>query len=431
MRSDLSEQSFIPVILGANIGVYSIARSFHEAYGVTSISISRRLIGPINHSRIITPIVEKNMDEQAGLISCLNKISMTYPDTPKFLIGSNEEHVQMIINLKNLAEYDWMIPYTDNESLQKVINKNDFYRLCEELDVDYPKCLSLGPNATLSTELNFAFPVVIKPSNRISYDALTFAGKMKVFTANDQKELQDTVSLVREAGYQEDLIIQEFIPGDDTAMHILTLYITKDDETKMASFGQTLLEDHTPGGIGNPLAIRTLRNDEVVEQAERIVKRAGFVGFANFDLKYDSRDGTYKFFELNPRLGRSNYYITASGINPVQYYVKDYLINAKDIVFSSTNREVLYSVVPKRLLLKNIADKDLNQRVKKLYKKRRVKNPMFYFSVEKKIKRIFYVLLSTINFYRKFKKYPANHDVSVDVEQPESAEHKERSKILS
>ncbi|WP_313803501.1 hypothetical protein [Cytobacillus sp.] len=62
-KNRLSKQQFIPIILGASIGVYSTARSFHEAYGVISISICRHLTGQINHSKIIEPIIESRMED--------------------------------------------------------------------------------------------------------------------------------------------------------------------------------------------------------------------------------------------------------------------------------------------------------------------------------------------------------------------------------
>lgn len=401
----LSKQQFIPIILGASIGVYSTARSFHEAYGVVSISICRYLTGQINHSEIIVPFVESNMANEEVLIECLNKITQTYPETPKMIIGSDEWHIEMIVNLRDKLDNSWIIPYIDREKLQRVINKTSFYNLCDELDVAYPKYISLENNQLLKTDLPFPFPVVIKPTSRVLYESLKFNGKMKVFTAQNRGQLDEIISLLRNAGYHENLVIQEYVPGDDTAMHILTLYIAQDGQTKLASFGQTLLEDHTPGGIGNPLAIRTFPNNEVVKQAERITKQVGYVGFANFDLKYDERDGKYKFFELNPRLGRSNYYITAAGHNPTKYYVSEY-VNHKNLMYTVAEKEVLYSIVPKKLLLNYIENKHLKNKIKKLYKNRLVKNPLFYFSVEKNLKRLFYIVVSTFNYYRKFKKYP-------------------------
>lgn len=401
----LCKQQFIPIILGASIGVYSTARSFHEAYGVMSISICRYLTGQINHSKIIVPFVESNMEDEEVLFNCLNKITHSYPDTPKMIIGTDEWHIEMIVKYRGKLDSTWIIPYTDSDKLQRVINKTKFYDLCDELGVYYPKFISLGNNQLLETELPFSFPVVVKPTSRVLYESLKFTGKMKVFTAQDRAELNEIVVLLRNAGYYENLVIQEYVPGDDTAMHILTLYIAQDGQTKLASFGQTLLEDHTPGGIGNPLVIRTFRNDEVIKQAERITKHVGYVGFANFDLKYDERDGKYKFFELNPRLGRSNYYLTAAGNNPTSFYVRDY-VNNEDLLYTVAEKEVLYSIVPKRLLLSYIKEKNLKSKIKELYKKRLVKNPLFYFSVEKNLKRLFYIVISTFNYYRKFKKYP-------------------------
>jgi D-aspartate ligase len=401
----LSKQQFIPIILGASIGVYSTARSFHEAYGIVSISICRYLTGQINHSKIIVPYVESNMEDEEIFLKCLNRIKQKYPNTPKIIIGTDEWQIEMITSIRSKLDNSWIIPYAESDILLNVMNKTYFYHLCNELEVDHPRYITFENTQPLEVDLPFPFPVVLKPTNRVLYESLNFAGKMKVFTAQDKEETDKILTLLSKAGYHDNLVIQEYIPGDDTAMHILTLYISQDGKTKLASFGQTLLEDHTPGGIGNPLAIRTFPNDEVVTQAERITKHVGFVGFANFDLKYDKRDGKFKFFELNPRLGRSNYYITAAGNNPTEYYVREY-VKDEDLVYNIAKNEVLYSVIPKRLLLHYIKDEQLKMQLKELYKKRLVKNPIFYFSIEKNFKRLFYIVVSTLNYYKKFKKYP-------------------------
>ncbi|SET32964.1 D-aspartate ligase [Oceanobacillus limi] len=407
MKQDqqIKSQSFVPVIMGADIGAYSIARTFHEAYQVKSISISRGLIGPINHSVLLQNVIEKKMDQDEDLLQCLQRIEQTYPNLPKMLLGSDDWHIEMIVDVKKQLGEGWITPYTDRNVLDRVIDKSRFYQLCEELNVDYPKFITVRGDSPEKIELPFDFPVVIKPASRAPYEEVDFVGKKKVFTADNRDEFDRIISLLRNADYRDSIIIQEFVPGDDTSMHILTLYTAQDGKTKLASFGQTLLEDHTPGGIGNPVSILSLQNEKVIKQAIRLVESIGYVGYSNFDLKFDERDGKYKFFELNPRLGRSNYYVTAEGHNTATYYVKDYLQKEKLEYETATNHS-LYSIVPKRLLLKYIKQKDIRTQVKKLYRSNKVKNPMNYFPVDKSLKRLFYVFASKMNFYKKFKNYP-------------------------
>ena len=50
---DLENQEFIPVLIGADIGTYSIARSFYLEYGIKSKTCSQEVLGAINNSKII------------------------------------------------------------------------------------------------------------------------------------------------------------------------------------------------------------------------------------------------------------------------------------------------------------------------------------------------------------------------------------------
>src|SRR3712207_8277392 len=67
--------------------------------------------------------------------------------------------------------------------------------------------------------------------------------------------------------------------------------------------------------LGNPAAMVTGRFEEMLEQARRFLTRTGYVGFANFDVKVDPRDGTFRFFEVNPRIDRKSTRLNSSHAN--------------------------------------------------------------------------------------------------------------------
>ena len=56
---------FIPVLLGTDVNVYGMARSFHEAYGeygVTSYAIGKKALGATSDSKIVkVAVVEPDL----------------------------------------------------------------------------------------------------------------------------------------------------------------------------------------------------------------------------------------------------------------------------------------------------------------------------------------------------------------------------------
>ena len=164
-----------------------------------------------------------------------------------------------------------------------------------------------------------------------------------------------------------------------------------------------MLEDHTPTAIGNPVAIINEVNPDIVAAATKFLEHIGYVGFANFDIKYDERDGKYKFFEINVRLGRSNFYVTGSGFNTVKWIVDDYIYNKLDDYTVADNIN-LYSVVPKGVIMKYVPESDFKDLARKLFKEGKVTYPLLY-KADKNLKHNFYARAALLNQYRKFKKY--------------------------
>ncbi len=148
----------------------------------------------------------------------------------------------------------------------------------------------------------------------------------KVYLIRSREELEALYRQLQDTSYDKLLIVQEFIPGDDTQIRILSTYVDAACDAVFMVGGRVVLEDHSPTAIGNPAVIVSEQLDQVSEDALRFMRHVGYRGMANFDVKFDERDGTYKFFEINTRPGRSSMFVHQAGVNFAQVQVDDVLM---------------------------------------------------------------------------------------------------------
>ena len=121
-----------PVILGGDIGAYSLARTFHEAYGVRPVVVSTVSTGLVRHSRILTNVVEPRMDDPEAVVRRLLAIADAHPDARLILMGSADWLVRTIIEQRDRLAGRYSIPYTTRDRLDLVTDKESFGRLCAE-----------------------------------------------------------------------------------------------------------------------------------------------------------------------------------------------------------------------------------------------------------------------------------------------------------
>ncbi len=408
MRAAVPAPELQPVVLGGDIGAYSVARAFHEAYGVRPVVVSSVATGLVRHSTILENVVEPGIDDPRTAVARLRAVASQFPGKRLLLLGSADWLVRTIVENRAELEDLYVIPYVDRATLDLVTDKENFGRLCGELGLAHPATVvhDVGAGGVPDTS-HLRFPVIAKTGNTAAYHHVDFPGKKKVFTIDTPAELADLMARVRAAGYTDTFVIQDFIPGDDSGMRILTCYCDTAGRMRFASFGHVLLEEHTPGALGNPAGIITRGDAQIVEQARRLLEHIGWRGYANFDLKFDPRDGSTVFFELNPRLGRSNFYITAAGRNTTELYVRERIQGLDPLPPGADEQlttEHLYTVLPRPLLLRYVADRALRARTRRLFRTRRATNPLWY-GAERDPRRIAYLIAAQLNQFRKYARH--------------------------
>lgn len=398
------ETNFIPVLMGNDINVYSMARAFHQEYNLKSTVFCKSISGPCNNSTILELHADPKMDTKEVFLNNINAFAKANIDKTIILIGCGDSYVEVIS--KNLKELDDNViaPYMEFSLIEPLTDKKTFYEMCKANGIDFPSTFVFEKETPRDSKLEFSAPYIIKPSDSVEYWRYPFEGQDKVFLVQTKEELVNIVNKIFNSGYSKGIIIQEFIPGDDTNMRVLTSYSDKNAKVKFMALGHVLLEEHTPKGIGNHAVIINEYNKELYDRYKILLESLNYKGFSNFDIKYDERDGKYKAFEINPRQGRSNYYVTNSGFNLAKMVVDEY-IYAKEVEGTTTvSNEKLWMVIPKPVAFKYIRHDEYKKAMKKLISENQYVNPLFY-EKDKSTKRTLSLLKSQLSHFVKYKKY--------------------------
>ena len=372
----MSQQPFVPLLLGADINVYSMARAFHEAYGVKTVAYGMYPSGPCYGSDIIDYRVCQHNDEPEVVLKNVTEVAREFPDKKVIVLGCGDNYLTSIaVNLPKFPE-NVVAPYIDLALMETLIHKERFYQLCDQYGIDHPATYVYHKGEGHDFQLPFSGPFVVKPAESATYWDHPFDTQKKAYVLQTREEVDQVIDDIYNHGYEDSLIIQDFIPGDDSFMRVVTNYSGEDGKVQLMCVGHVLLEEHTRHGIGNHAVIITEEAPELCEKLRAFLEDIKFTGFSNFDVKYDQRDGKFKVFEINCRQGRSNYYVTGAGHNLAKYLVEDRIFHRPAPLTVTKNRH-LWRVIPAKVAYDYIPSK-YHQEMTALTAAGAWVNPLFY-----------------------------------------------------
>ncbi|MBR3965551.1 MAG: ATP-grasp domain-containing protein [Clostridia bacterium] len=405
----MTDINLVPVLLGGDLNSYNVARAFHEKYGVITHVFGRYPIGPTKDSRIVNFHVVPKLDNDDIMVEEMRNFAEKNSGAALILLGCTDDYAAMIIRNKARLEDKYICPYIEEALMDTLVSKAVFYEMCEKYDISYPKTKVLSgdfdENELNEENLGFKYPIIVKPSSSIAYWKHPFDGMKKVYTAADKDEATRIMREIYGAGYPDKMILQDMIPGDDSNMYVLTAYSDRDNDVKMMCLGHVLLEEHTPKGLGNHAAIITEHMPSLTERFRNMLNDIGYRGFSNFDIKYDSRDGSLRAFEINLRQGRSNFYITAAGINIAEILVRDNILCEK-LEYTECSESHLWHTIPFGVVKKYVHDEKSLEKAKSLKREGKSKTSLWYaYDLMRSPKRLIWVAEHMRRQYGKYKKY--------------------------
>lgn len=394
-KTSPGKKPIAPVLLGGDILTYSYAREFRRGFGDLCPRIRLlcsqdvKMITTTNYMEVT---VDPGIEDKDHLLEVTKRlVSKAAGDGTPILLGSGDWYAEFLIKHReelSQASVDAggdpaVIPYTDAETFDRVMHKDTFYALCDEVGVPCPKTVEIDVPTVEALpsdeELGLGWPVILKPADSAAWHYAEFEGKEKVSEVATRERLDALYAGVRSSGYGGKLILQDRIPGDDTVIYTITVFSHK-GRLLRSTIGHVLLQDHSPQALGNPVCIidtvEEACHDHLIECSRRIVEHLGYTGYGNFDVMYDRRDQTYRFLEMNARPGRNSYYVSLAGECFVSPIVR-VLAWGEELEYRDLDDRFMFCVVPEVLVSHYVTDRTLRNMAATRRKDGLSKSPVF------------------------------------------------------
>lgn len=355
--------NFLPIILGTDVNAYGIARSIHMEYGIKSLCVGQGKLPMTNHSKIIDIEVVNDLMNPDIFVNALQGVfkEKLQQHDKLILFAASDGYAELVIDHQEELSEFCELPFVKQDLKNKLILKEDFYELCDKVGLPYPNTLKITPDNYKGIEIPFDYPVVVKPSNSVTYTVADIKDKKKAYILQNEEEVRIALHNIFDSGYSDTMLMQDFIPGADSNMRVLNAYVGRDKKVHSMCLGHPFLEDVTPTLVGNYVAIKSTYNKAIYDTYAKFLEEIDYTGFANFDMKFDPRDNEFKIFEINLRPGRSSFYTTLAGCNLISQAIKDLIFDEQPDEVILNKEEKLWLGVPKEVVTTYTEDDALKQ----------------------------------------------------------------------
>jgi predicted ATP-grasp superfamily ATP-dependent carboligase len=135
-----------------------------------------------------------------------------------------------------------------------------------------------------------------------------FGNRLETRTRKKMVIVQSSEELIENYCAMEDpempnLMLQEYIPGDDDQIYIFNGYFDRQSRCLAAFTGHKIRQFPVHVGCASLGICRS--NEEVARTTIRFMQAIGYQGILDIGYRYDPRDGQYKVLDANPRVGQA------------------------------------------------------------------------------------------------------------------------------
>ncbi|MCH8569467.1 MAG: ATP-grasp domain-containing protein [Balneolales bacterium] len=281
------------IVLGGHVQGLGLIRALGKmGYHVTLFDTTPRNIA--RHSKYCSGFKEiPNKDIIPFLLSDEavgnHKSSIIFP--------TNDEQVEYLSRNLNILKENYL-PATDSwDIIETCFNKIKTYGKAMDLDIALPDSYfpqDIEEVRKLADKV--PYPCIIKPAVMFRfYNSF----KKKVFVCKDKESLIANYQKALEIIPANEIIVQDIIPGGSENQYSVGCLFDRDKP--IVSIAARRLRQH-PIDFGNATTYaETVRIPQLTETAYKLLDKINYRGICEVEFKKDTRDGTFKFLEINPR----------------------------------------------------------------------------------------------------------------------------------
>ena len=292
------------VVLSSDAIGLGAVRSLREG-GVPTIVVMLDRWEPVRWSRHgLKVLVPRRDDQERAILQVLDGIDRTHRPV---LLPTSDYLAHVVHRHRARLEQRYRLCLPPAETLELVLDKSRDTELLAQFGVALPRTVAELPDSPDELVRRIGLPLIVKPRTYLDKRELGWRNVVARTPAHVEAFYR-----TQRAAFPR-VVAQELVPGDDAQLWECICVFDAASELSSAFTFRKLRT--MPAHYGQTTCGRSERNAEIVELARMIGKRLGYTGPADFDLKYDARDGTYKYLELNPRLGLCHWFGTRCGVN--------------------------------------------------------------------------------------------------------------------
>lgn len=297
----LSRNDVPVVVVNCKLGGLAVMRSLGSLgvnlYGIDSVPDAPGFASKYCRTKYLRGLEVK---DEEPLLDTLLEISDRLGRKAILIPTSDDTSLFVATHREQLEEGYWF-QNNSPELIGRLISKEGMHGLARANgvpvpDISFPQSF---PDIEAYLDNGGSLPVVLKAIDGTRLFRRTGKKMVIVHTAD---ELVRQYRELDEPGFPN-LMLQEYIPGDDDQIYIFNGYFNRGSECLAGFTGHKIRQFPVHVGCAS-LGIATW-NQEVADMTVSFMRAIGYQGILDIGYRYDQRDGKYRVLDINPRVGQA------------------------------------------------------------------------------------------------------------------------------